>query len=280
MIAFLHRLLSRHISIPPRGEQPNRPSSRRLCGEQLEDRMLLSVANSVPASTHQFGGIMPVDSVMVNFQTAHESPSVRHDRTETVNQNETITIHGNRTETVNKDETITIHVNRTPPATQNDTTTVGPLQIHLVWDDVGVPYVLSQLAPSSRPGAAASPLTVCATGRHIGVVTIEFCVQYRESDFDFGSRLTLQPRESVGFEKPFLGRFDMAAGDVNGDGFADIITGRGPGKPLTPVPDDASGISLPGLNSQPADGGKKGGGGPNTATDQFFFNLGSGRPSR
>ena len=37
---------------------------------------------------------------------------IKHDRTETVDNDETITVHGNRTETVDKDETITIHGNR------------------------------------------------------------------------------------------------------------------------------------------------------------------------
>ena len=42
-----------------------------------------------------------------------ETTHVKHDRTETVDNNETITIHGIRTETVDKNETITIHMNRT-----------------------------------------------------------------------------------------------------------------------------------------------------------------------
>ena len=50
---------------------------------------------------------------------------VKHDRTETVDNNETITIHGNRTETVDKNETITIHMNRTETVDKNETITIG-----------------------------------------------------------------------------------------------------------------------------------------------------------
>ena len=49
---------------------------------------------------------------------------MKHDRTETVDNNETITIQGHRTETVDKDETITIDGNRTETVDKDETITI------------------------------------------------------------------------------------------------------------------------------------------------------------
>jgi PKD domain/Phage tail baseplate hub (GPD)/FG-GAP-like repeat/FG-GAP repeat len=46
-----------------------------------------------------------------------------------------------------------------------------------------------------------------------------------------------QPLATFGFEKTFFGGWYVAAGDVNGDGLADIIAGRGSGKPEVRVLD-------------------------------------------
>jgi len=50
---------------------------------------------------------------------------VAHDRTQTVDNNETIAIHGNRTQTVDKGEAITIHGNRTETVDLDQNVTIG-----------------------------------------------------------------------------------------------------------------------------------------------------------
>src|SRR5436189_238787 len=51
-------------------------------------------------------------------------------------------------------------------------------------------------------------------------------------------------RSYLGFEKTFLGGVYVAAGDVNGDGLADIIVGRDTGKPQVRVFSGADGSLL------------------------------------
>ena len=63
--------------------------------------------------------------------------------------------------------------------------------------------------------------------------------------FDGATGLPLPThRETYGFERTFLGGVYVAAGDVNGDGFAEIIASRASGKPEVRVFDGVSGNLL------------------------------------
>ena len=95
-----------------------------------------------------------------------ETTHVKHDRTETVDNNETITIHGNRTETVDKDETITIHMNRTETVDKNETITVSQNRTRMVDAqrdrDGGVAQAITVGAARAVTVGAAQTITVGA----------------------------------------------------------------------------------------------------------------------
>lgn len=123
------------------------------------------------------GDALPMESISMNFtrivfaqedgstksfvKTKNADIEIENDETHWVGhdrltgRDETISVHVDRTESVNNDETITIHIR--PTANNDETTNIG--------GNMSTDQFFFVFAPR------------------------DFCVQYRESDFDFASRI-------------------------------------------------------------------------------------------
>ena len=149
-----------------------------------------------------------------------ETHWVGHDRTVTVEHDETIIIKHDRTQTVDTNETITIHGNRTETVDKNETITVSPLRTHAI----GINEAITVGAAQEITVGALRTITVGAA------LTIQAGEEIMLKTEDAGIVMTKDGTITIkGKDITIKGSAIVAAGDLNGDGKVDIITGVGTG---------------------------------------------------